>query len=618
MRKTIFGCVLSGYMLTCGAASQEYSPYLDEQFPMQVLWGDTHVHSSFSMDANAMGNTQLNPAEAYRFAKGEQVIANNGMKARLDTPLDFLVVADHAEYMGLLPKLRAADTALLTDKVAKRLFDGIHGSAESSEKTMVELILSLMSNEPVIDNEGLQRSIWNEITEMADAHNEPGKFTALIGYEWSAMPKGDNLHRVVVYADAADKAGKMIPVSAFDGDRPEDLWAFMEKYQATTQGRILAIPHNANVSNGRMFAVEKSDGSAIDRAYAEQRARWEPLVEVTQIKGDSEAHPLLSPDDEFADFENWDKTNLGTTPKKPEMLQYEYARPALKLGLQQQAAIGVNPFKFGMIGSTDSHTSLATAAENNFWGKISKYEPGTARTEGAFMASYAGREFDTMEWQQVASGYSAVWATGNTREAIFDAMLRKEVYATTGSRIGLRFFGGWDYQAEDILRPDMVRIGYRKGVPMGADLPAKSAAAPRFLATAIKDPNGANLDRIQVVKGWHDSEGQLQEKVYNIAASDRRVIAANGRVAALGSTVDVAAASYANSIGDAQLAAYWRDPDFDPSQNAFYYARVMEIPTPRWTAYDANRLSSAILAGTLMTVQDRAYSSPIWYSADNQ
>jgi len=584
---------------------------------MQVLFGDTHVHTSFSMDASTAGNTRLTPADAYQFAKGQTVKANGGMLVKLDRPLDFLVVSDHAEYMGILPKLREADPVLLADKEGKRLFDALRGGRDTAQQVIMELIGSLITNQPVIDNKDAQWSIWNEATRIADAQNVPGVFSAMIGYEWTSMPQGDNLHRVVVYRDGADKAGQMLPLSAFDSVRPEDLWAFLKRYEEQTQGHVLAIPHNANVSNGRMFAIEDSNGKPMDKAYTALRAHWEPVVEVTQIKGDGETHPFLSPDDEFADFETWDKGNLklgGTTPKTPDMLQYEYARSALKLGLQLEAATGVNPFKFGMIGSTDAHTSLSTAAESNFWGKASMLEPGTPRTTEVFLKSAGGDEYDVMSWRQVASGYAGVWATENTREAIFDALRRKEVFATTGTRITVRFFGGWEYAADDVLHPDNARIGYRKGVPMGGDLPAKTSQTPRFMVMALKDPDGANLDRIQIIKGWLDRDGGLHEKVYNVAVSDGRRIRRDGSVEALKSTVALDRASYVNSIGDSQLLAYWEDPAFESEQRAFYYARVIEIPTPRWTDYDAVRLGAEILPGTKMEVQDRAYTSPIWYT----
>jgi hypothetical protein len=596
----------------------EYSPHAFRRTPTEVFWGDTHVHSAFSMDANSIGNTRLGPDAAYRFAKGERVEASSGMQAQLLRPLDFLVVSDHSEYMGLLPALRAGDPRILGDPVGRELHDALVSDQEGGMGVIGRLVDSLMKNQPIVDNEAFDQSIWNEITRLADAANEPGRFTALIGFEWSSMPGGDNLHRVVVYGDDAAKASRRVPVSAFDGVRPEDLWRFMEDYAAELDGRILAIPHNANLSNGRMFAVETSEGEPFDAAYARRRARLEPLVEVTQIKGDGETHPLLSPDDEFADFETWDMGNLHvlkTVPKQPWQLEFEYARSALRLGLAEATRTGVNPFKFGMIGSSDAHTSLAAVAEDDYWGKAATMEPGprsrnvslqTGDDEGAVL-------FDN--WDFVASGYAAVWATENTREAIFEAMQRREVYATTGSRITVRFFGGWAFDEEDAFAHDLADRGYAKGVPMGADLPARpdaSGSAPVFVVSALKDPDGAHLDRIQIVKGWRAADGTTHEKVYDVALSDGRKRFL-GRVRPVGSTVDVGRGGYANSIGDASLVAWWRDPDFDPAAHAFYYARVLEIPTPRWTVYDRVRLGAEVPEDTPTSVQDRAYTSPIWY-----
>lgn len=604
----VFGLALSTANAAAGEA-KEYSPFVRAHDPMELLWGDTHVHSSFSMDANVLGNTRLDPGDAYRFARGETVTANSGQPVRLDRPLDFLVVADHAEYMGVLPKLRAEDPTLLSDPDGKRIFDALMGDPETARQMMDALISSLTANRPILDNPAAKRDIWSEITSLADSHNEPGVFSAVIGFEWTSMPRGDNLHRVVVYADAAARAGQMLPPSAFDGERPEALWAFMEKYEAATGGRILAIPHNANLSNGRMFAVEDSNGDSMGPASARSRARWEPLVEVTQMKGDGETHPLLSPDDDYANFETWDTGNLamgGTTPKKPGMLQYEYARSALRLGLQLETKTGTNPFKFGMIGSTDSHTSLATAAENNFWGAGVPVEPGAPRINQTLIESAGGKALDIIAWQQAASGIAGVWATSNTREAIFDAMRRREVYATTGSRIQVRFFGGWSFKEADILRPDSVFAGYDKGVPMGGDLPpqpAENGGPPGFLILALRDPLGANLERVQVIKGWVDRRGESHEKVYDVSVA-----------ATLGSTVNLEKATYRNTIGEAQLMSFWQDPEFDPAERAFYYARVIEIPTPRWTAYDAARLGSEVIPDAARVVQDRAYTSPIWYT----
>lgn len=594
----------------------EYSPTYADDFPTQVLFGDTHVHSSFSMDANTMGNTRLSPADAYRFARGEAVQAHNGMTVRLDAPLDFLVVSDHAEYMGLLPSLRAGDEMLLRDEMGQRLSRGIQGDAAAQYAVISELIGSLMKSRPLIDNAEFTRNIWNQITELADQHNDPGRFSALIGFEWSSMPGGDNLHRVVVYRDAASKAAQLIPRSSFEGERPEDLWDFMEAYEEKTGGRILAIPHNPNMSNGQMFSLEDSDGRPFDRDYAIRRARHEPIAEITQFKGDSESHPLLSPDDQFADFENWDYGNIGvpTVRKTDDQLRYEYLRQALKHGLGEAARIGSNPFKLGLIGSTDSHTSLATAAEDNFWGKMTSMEPSPTRIAPS---DYATSDTTIFSWSFVASGYAAVWARDNTRAAIFEAMQRREVYATTGSRITLRFFGGWSFQEDDAFRPDATRIGYRKGVPMGADLSKRGdAGAPRFIVRALKDPNGANLDRIQIVKGWRDSDGQLREQVHDVQLSEGRRRGFLGGPKAIRSTVDASTATYTNTVGDAEIAAFWQDPDFDPALHAFYYVRVIEIPTPRWTTYDAVRLGANLPDDIPREIQDRAYSSPIWYTPE--
>jgi len=590
------------------AGGKNYSPYVDQTWPTELLWGDTHVHTSFSMDANSMGNTRLGPSDAYRFAKGEVVTSNTGQPVRLDRPLDFLVVSDHAEYMGVLPKLRAKDPTILADPAGRKLYEGLDGGDQRGGAAMTDLIEALVTNRPILDNAAVKQGIWDEITRIADQHDAPGRFSAMIGYEWTSMPRGDNLHRVVVYADGADKAARLTPVSAFDGDRPEDLWAFLARYEKATGGRILAIPHNANLSNGRMFALETSAGKPMDAAHAKTRAKWEPIVEVTQIKGDGETHPLLSPDDELADFETWDKGNLNvgkTLPKEPWMLRFEYARSALKLGLELDAKLGINPFQFGMIGSTDAHTSLATAGEDNFWGKAVGVEPGRPRTDITFLASAKEKSLDIMAWQQVAAGYAAVWATGNTRAAIFDAMMRKEVYATTGPRIQVRLFGGWRYAPEDVSRPDVVAVGYRGGVPMGGVLPARAGedGAPRFLVLAAKDPIGANLERVQIVKGWRERDGTLREKVYDVAVARMT-----------GSTVDVARATYTNEVGDAELAAWWEDPDFDRRESAFYYVRVVEIPTPRWNVYDAVRLGADVTPDAPRAVQDRAYTSPIWYT----
>ena len=452
----------------------------------------------------------------------------------------------------------------------------------------------------------------------AERYHDPGRFTAFIGYEWTSLIRGNNLHRVVIYRDGADKGGRMVPFTTYPpagSANPRDLWKWMLDYESTTRGRVLAIPHNGNLSNGIMFPLEAQyDGKPLDADYVATRARREPLYEVTQIKGDGETHPFLSPNDEFADYETWGVGNLDLSEAKTdEMLAGEYAREALKRGLALEAKLGTNPYAFGMIGSTDSHTSLATAEEDNFFGKHSGAEPHPERMSHPFFENENGT---LMGWQQVASGLAAVWARENTREALFDAMERREVYATTGPRIVVRFFGGWEYVPADLNSREPAFAGYDKGVPMGSTLPARprTAAAPTFMVYALRDPIGANLDRIQIVKGWLDGDGETREKVYDVAWSGAREPGRDGRLPAVGNTVDAATATWINSIGASELGAVWTDPAFDPAQKAFYYARVIEIPTPRWSAYDAYRLEVELPEGAPASTQERAYTSPIWYA----
>ena len=468
----------------------------------------------------------------------------------------------------------------------------------------------------------MTRTVWEREIAFAEQFNEPGRFTAFIGFEWTSIATMDNpgnLHRVVIFKDGGDKAGKVLPFSAADSADPEKLWEYLAAYEETTGGSVLAIAHNGNVSNGQMFPLERLNGQPIDRAYAETRRRWEPLYEVTQMKGDGEAHPFLSPNDEFADYGTWDKGDIaGLKPKEDWMLQYEYARTALQLGLQQEATLGVNPYKFGMIGSTDAHTSLATTRDENNWSKTPTMEPSPDRWEHVVIASVAGDEaLTTYSYETLASGLAGVWARENTREALFEAMQKKETYATTGTRITVRFFGGWDYGENDVFRPDAVAIGYRKGVPMGGDLAEapNGVRAPVFMVGAAKDPWSGNLDRVQIVKGWVDEGGDRHERVYDVAVSDGRTIGPDGRAPTLvGNTVDEADASYLNNIGDAELRAVWTDPDFNPDHSAVYYVRVLEIPTPTWQAYDAKFFGFKMPAEIPLSHQERAYTSPIWYT----
>lgn len=493
----------------------------------------------------------------------------------------------------------------------------LNGGPAEQLKALLQMNVDISSNRKSLSNPDVERSAWNQITAAADRHNDPGTFTAFIGYEWTTMPGGNNLHRVVMFEDSAEKTGQMLPFSAFDSEDPRDLWRHLQQYEDKTGGRVLAIPHNGNLSNGLMFALTDRQGNPLTRDYAETRSRWEPVVEVTQIKGDGETHPKLSPEDPFADFETWDKGNLtALATKDAGMLPHEYARSALKLGLAQEAKLGVNPFKFGMIGSSDAHTSLAAIEENNFWGKFSLFEPSPKRAEVvAYKKGKQNKVYDLSVDESVASGYAAVWATENTRSAIFDAIMRRETYASTGPRITLRFFGGWDFDHTDVLSPDYVRRGYSRGVPMGGDLAqAPANRAPSFMITATRDPAGANLDRVQIVKGWHQEDGTLHEKVYNVAWSDDRSLSSAGELPPVGNSTNIEDASVTNTIGAPELATVWKDPDFDASQRAFYYVRVLQIPTPRWTVHDEKHFGQHLKTQRPDTIQERAYSSPIWYT----
>ena len=594
-----------------------YSPYVGRDFPQSVYFGDTHLHTSVSLDAYGDGNSKIGPEEAYRWAKGEVLASDDGMPTRISRPLDFLMVADHAAYMGLVPGLAAKDETLMQNPEGARWARMIEEGKLASE-VFSEFIHDVTGNSPRLIEPAFEMGVWQRTIDAAEGNNEPGKFTALIGYEYSPFPGGDNLHRVVVFRDAEDRAGQVKPFSAFDSQNPEDLWAWMQTYERNTGGRVLAIPHNGNLSSGKMFALQDFAGNPLTREYAEMRMRWEPLYEATQYKGDSETHPYLSPDDEFADFEPWDKANLAMLgAHQDEYFPHEYARSALKLGLAQESDLGANPFKFGMIGATDSHTGFAQVEEDNFLGKYGVASPN-AENQNRWSKQWPPVEGTVAKmsgWESQSAGLAAVWATENTREAIWDAMMRKEVYATTGPRMRVRMFGGFDFTAHDAQRHDMAAIGYAKGVPMGADLmSAPAGRAPTFLLSAAKDPDGANLDRIQIIKGWLDADGEVHERVYDVAVSDGRRIRGGNVTTPVGSTVDLATATYTNTIGDALLATSWTDPDFDPAVQSFYYARVIEIPTPRWTAFDAVRFGIEMDPEVTMVLQERAYTSPIWYT----
>lgn len=613
-------CSTLGFTL---AHAADYSPHVGVKHPTRVLFGDTHLHTAYSTDAGMIGN-RLGAEEAYRFALGEEVVSSTGLKARLPRPLDFLVISDHAENLGLAPAIMESNAELLASEWGKTVHDEVRtGTLAGVTSAYMKWMRAMYVRKDPLAGSGLSRTYWQRLTTAAEKYNMPGRFTALIGFEWSAMPGGNNLHRNVILRDGKDKADSFVPISAYDTEDPEKLWQWMADYEKNTGGRMLAIPHNGNLSNGLMFDdITLTDKKPLSKDYAERRMRWEPIYEVTQIKGDGEAHPALSARDEFADFERWDKGSFGTQAKTPDMLPREYAREALKRGLAYEAKLGANPFKFGMIGSTDAHTGLATSEANNFFGKIAMLEP-SANVALRFNEVIAGREKNPegkdirqFAWQSLSSGLAAVWATENTREAIWDALARKEVYATTGSRLEVRLFAGKSFGREDLTRADWVANGYAQGVPMGGSLKLGAGETARFLIKAARSPEGANLDRIQVVKGWLDKDGKTQEKVYDVAWSGQhdktRKPGKDGKLPPVGNTVDVKNATWSNRIGAATLEAFWQDPAFDPAQKAMYYVRVIEIPTPRWTVYDAKVFGTTPPKGAPTAIQNRAYTSPVW------
>ena len=586
----------------------------------KLLWGDTHLHTSNSIDAFGFG-VKLGPEEALRFARGDEVTSTWGLKAKLDRPLDFLVIADHSGGLGATQRLYDAPRFMIKDPTLLRWYDMMHEGQAGRMKATMELITAAGEGKlagilPREQQRKGTKQIWNSHTGIVERYNEPGKFTAFMGFEYTLMPNGDNLHRVVMFRDGKPRADQILPYDPqTEGTETVDkLWDFMDAYEKNTGGKMLAIPHNSNVSNGLMFEMVAPGGGPITADYAKRRAAREPLVEITQIKGDSEAHPFLSPNDEFANFGDagWELGNLTMQrTKTPDMLGGDYVREALKRGLAIQAKTGVNPYKMGFIGSTDSHTGLATADENNFFAKHSAAEPNAKR---AAQPQNLGTNVGRFGWQYLAGGYAAVWATANTRAAIFDAMARREVYATTGPRMQVRVFGGWDFTDKD-FSGDWVTAGYARGVPMGADLKAGPGRPPSFLISALKDPEGANLDRVQIVKGWVDSSGALREKIFDVVWSspDQRSLS-GGKLTPVGDTVDVAKASYTNNIGAPELRSVWRDPEFNAAQRAFYYVRVLEIPTPRWVLFDALRYGAKLPADAELKSQERAYTSPIWYN----
>jgi hypothetical protein len=565
------------------------------------------VHTSWSFDAFTNGS-KTTPTDAYAWAQGKE-ITNSGIggKIQIQTPLDFYMVAEHAEFMGVFNQMSNPDSPLSRTELAK----GVTSPDPNVRMQAFAGVLRDLSSgkvDPALSDPALARSVWSEIVKAADANYRPGHFTTFAGFEWTSNPQKRNLHRVIVFRDTAHLPDLVL--SALESEDPETLWKWMDDLRARGS-TLLAIPHNGNASDGRMFETVKFDGRPIDAAYNRTRAANEPLYEITQIKGTSETHPSLSPNDEFAGFEQWDYT-LSADSERPKNHRGSFARQALLEGLSQEAMGQGNPFKYGFIGDTDTHNAGGSNEEFNYTGKFAFENDPRHRLNGVEGQPEAQiqqvREFSS-------GGLAGVWAEENTREAIFDAMQRRETFGTSGTMIKLRFFGGWDFTDADLADAGVVRSGYARGVPMGSDLKAVAGKAPSFLVIAIKDPKSGNLDRIQVVKGWLDDGGKQHERVYDVAWSgDRSPDPKSGKLPPVGDTVDAATAEYTNSIGAAELSTVWTDPDFNPSERAFYYVRVLEIPTPRWSTRDAARLGLPIPKGLPVSIQERAWTSPIWYT----
>ena len=603
-----------------------------EETETQVYFGDTHLHTTYSFDAFLNKNFTADPDTSYRWAKGEPVIhPYNRTRVQIGTPLDFLVVSDHAEMLGVMRAIRGEtiewDDIGLYDSVKRwwavrqlnTALDNDNGRAffasflpKSAAEKGCDPVADINNNIAGVaifgDTTNTSKDAWQDIIDAAEQHNEPGVFTSLLGWEWSSIPTGANLHRIVVTPDGGDKASQYIPFGSDQSQYPEDLWQWLADTGERTDSRFIAIPHNSNISKGYMFAETTVKGQPITADYARTRMQWEPITEMTQIKGDSETHAQFSPDDEFADFETYGYY-IQTTKNNTQITAGDYVRPALKKGLAIEQKIGVNPFKFGFIGSTDAHSGLASPEEDNFQGKMAS--DSTPETKAPALGNPTGAS----GWDMSASGLAAVWAEENSREAIYAAFKRKETYATSGPRLRVQLFAGWDFPANAETSEDFSRIGYQYGVPMGGDLTANaSAGAPQFLVRAVKDPVDANLDRVQIVKGWVDATGEQHEKVYNIDWSGDRELDAAGKLAAVGNTVDLKSARYTNTIGQAEFAVKWSDPDFDAAQSAFYYARVLQIPTPRNGLFDSLALGLDTPPRGPKTIQERAYTSPVWYT----
>ncbi len=570
-------------------------------------FGQTHQHTGWSFD-EAIYNVRLGPDNSFRHARGEKVMHPSGYEVQLELPLDFHVVSDHAEYLGVLVRMYDPDDPLSKNPMAQQIV-GSGDDVAASTKAFYGLVSQTIQTDgstkpdPTLNTPELKRTIWDEYVAIVDSFNEPGEFTTLVGYEWSSQPNMSNLHRNVIFRSSENLP---VPFSYFDSQRPEDLWQWMDEQRASGI-ELLAIPHNGNLSNGVMFAMEDSDGNSLTRAYAETRMRNEKLTEIVQTKGQSETHPLMAPNDEFAGFEIWTKPVAG--PGTVKVVETNYVRNAFANGLALEKELGVNPFRYGVVGGGDIHTSIVSHEEYAHTGEHN-LKSGTPHER---LLENLPNEPSKIE--QGTAGLSCVWAEENTRESIYDAMARQETWATSGSRITVRVFGGFGFGDMTPNDPEWVAVGYEQGVPMGGALaPSADGSAPSFMISALKGSNSGNLDRIQVVKGWADADGTTHDRIYHVVWSGDREIGADGKLLPVGNTVNIADASYTNTIGAAQLQTVWTDPDFDASVPAFYYLRVLEIPTPRWSTYDAKALGIDPPKDFPATIQERAWTSPIWYT----
>ncbi len=598
-KAVLLGAALSGLMMA-PALAQQKNPERDAYF------GETHVHTSWSLDAWLIGNRITDPGDAYKYFKGEPIKHPMGFEVKIDTPLDWAGVTDHSEYVGVMRLANDPSSPISKLPAAQPLIIRANTQAEI-ERIFVYGVRVLMGGPPVkaLMSPEIAGTVWKQNVELAEKANQPGKFTAFCSYEWTSMPNNMNLHRNIFFKDCAKVPA--MPFSALDSHHPVDLWNWMDG-QRKAGNELLAISHNANFSDGRMYPTEvDSKGRPIDAAYAESRMRNERLIEIKQLKGTSETHPLLSPNDEFASFEIM-SILLGDPPGRIPHIVGSYARQALKDGLAMQESKGFNPYKFGFGAAADSHNTAVPYRQDNFFG-------AHGATDGTIELRMSGRLNAGMDPRILGTaGLTGVWAEENTRASLFEAMQRKETFAVSGPHIKVRLFGGWEYATGMLGDKDWVKTGYAKGVPMGGDLPPAKAKAPTFMVWAVKDPTSGNLDRIQIVKGWTRS-GQSFEKVFDVVwASNRKPDKWTGVVPPIGNTVDVENATYTNTIGAVELKTIWTDPEFDPSLHAFYYARVLEIPTPRWTTIQAKQLGVAPPDVVPATVQERAWSSPIWYT----